>query len=219
MNTRSTQQAQHARRILVADPLKLFADACKAVVEPEFDVVAIVTDGAEIPEVVARVAPGVIVADAEMPRIDTLKSLGKYWGEKPAPKIVMLTTRFGSEICVEQFRLGASAIVSKQSDAHELVTALRSVVAGEHYISPNMTRAAVESVVREATSSKRRRLTDRQQQIFTLLTQGMSAKEIAYRLGVSQGNVYFHKNRVMSALNMNSDAELLRYAIQQEGAN
>jgi DNA-binding NarL/FixJ family response regulator len=47
----------------------------------------------------------------------------------------------------------------------------------------------------------------------------MSAKEIAYRLGVSQGNVYFHKNRVMSALNMNSDAELLRYAIQQEGAN
>jgi DNA-binding NarL/FixJ family response regulator len=170
MNTSSTQLEQSARRILVADPFKLFADACKTLVEPEFEVVAIVTDGAEIPEVVTRVAPGVILADAEMPRIDSLKSLGKSWGEEPAPKIVMLTTRSGTETCVEQFRLGASAIVSKQSDAHELVTALRSVVAGEYYISPNITRAAVESVVREATSSKRRRLTDRQQQIFRLLT-------------------------------------------------
>jgi DNA-binding NarL/FixJ family response regulator len=220
MDSNGTEQQQPAKRILIADSFRLYAEACKALLDPEFDVVAVVSDGAEIPGVAAGVAPDVVVADAEMPRLDMLKSLGKSSAEKTAPKLVMLRVRFGRETAVEQLRRGASAIVSKQSGAADLLEGVRLALAGGHYVSANITRAAVQSLVREATSRKRQRqLTDRQQQIIRLMTQGVSAKEIAYRLGITQGNVYFHKYRVMSVLNLSSNAELFRYVVQHGGAN
>ena len=141
--------------------------------------------------------PHVIVADAEMPRIGGLRSIGKSPDEGPFPKVVILTERFGRAVAVEQFRRGASAIVSKQGDANELLRAVRFAIAGKHYVSPTITPISTACLLREGTSCKRQRdITDRQQQIVRPLAQGMIAKEIAYSLGLSQATVYFHKNRV-----------------------
>ncbi len=219
MNVRRPLKKRQVVRILIADTFKLFGETCRTVFEPEFEVVGVVTDASEISGAAARLRPSVIVADAEMPRIDGLRSVEKSEGESSCPKVVMLTERFGSGIAIEHFRRGASAVVSKQCEPNELLRAVRFANAGKYYVSPNITPTSVASLLREGASCKRQReITDRQQQIVRLLAHGMIAKEIAYSLGVSQGTVYFHKNRVMSALNIRSNSELFRYAMQQEVA-
>ena len=219
MNVRRPQKKRQVVRILIADTFKLFGETCRTLFEPEFEVVGVVTNASEISEAAAELRPSVIVVDAEMPHIDRLRSVEKPPDERSCPKVVILTERFGSRVAVEQFRWGASAVVSKQCDASELLRAVRFAIAGKHYVSSTITPISVTRLLREGTSCKRQReITDRQQQIVRLLAQGMIAKEIAYSLGVSQGTVYFHKNRVMSALNIRSNSELFRYAMRQETA-
>ena len=220
MNTCRKRTNEEAARVVIADTYKLFAEACKHLLEPEFRVIAIVTNGAETAEVVARVSPDVIVADAEMPRINALGSFKKLrLASSQLPRLVMLTSRFGSETAIGEFRRGASAVVSKRGGAQELLTAIRSVLAGEYYVSKAITQASVDSLLKEASERRgQREITDRQRQILRLLAQGMAVKEVADFLGVSAGTAYFHKYRAMSVLNIRSNAELFRYVMQHEAA-
>src|SRR5207248_4905770 len=97
MNICRRRSKKEAMGIVIADTYRLFAEACKTLLEPEFEVTAIVTDGAEIPEVVARVSPELIVVDGEMPRIPPLAWYKALQGESSKlPKIVILTSRFGT---------------------------------------------------------------------------------------------------------------------------
>ena len=126
MNISSSPPNQEAMRIVIADTYRLFAEACKTLLQPEFKVIAIVTDGAEIPEVVARVSPELIVADAEMPRIRPFGCWKNLQGESSQfPKLVILTSRFGTETAIGEFRKGASAVVSKQCGTQELLRAVQ----------------------------------------------------------------------------------------------
>jgi DNA-binding NarL/FixJ family response regulator len=207
-------------RIVIADTYRLFAEACKTLLQPEFEVIAIVTDGVEIPEVVARDSPELIVADAEMPRIKPLGCYKKLRGESSQfPKLLILTSRFGTETAIGEFRKGASAVVSKQCDAQELLRAVRAVVLGEHYVSAAITQASLESLLKQASDCRGHlEITDRQHEILRLLAQGMAPKEVAGFLGVCAATVNFHKYKAMSLLNIRSNAELFRYVQRHEAA-
>ncbi len=220
MNICRSRSDQEAMRIVIADTYRLFAEACKTLLEPEFEVIAIVTDGAAIPEVVARVSPQLIVADAEMPRIRPLRYCKKLQGESfQFPKLVILTSRFGTETAIGEFRKGASAVVSKQCGAQELLRAVQLVALGEHYLSAAVTQASVESLLKQASDCRGHlEITDRQREILRLLAQGMAVKEVAEFLGVCVGTVNFHKYRAMALLNFRSNAELFRYVIQHEAS-
>ena len=106
MNISSGPVNQEASRIVIADTYRLFAEACKALLQPESKGIAIVTDGAEVPEVVAGVSPELIVADAEMPRIRPSGCCKKSSGcSRPQiPKLVILTSRFGTETAIGESR-------------------------------------------------------------------------------------------------------------------
>ena len=102
-------------RLLIADDHKLLADACKNLLEPEFQVLQVVTDGRELVKAAAQLKPDIIVLDIGMPRLNGLDAGEQIKQKSPAIKLVFLTMNAAAEVAAEAFRRGASGYVLKQS--------------------------------------------------------------------------------------------------------
>src|SRR5271170_1280655 len=112
-----------AIRILLADDHQLLADACKGLLEPEFQVVAVVTDGRSLLEQAALLKPDVIVLDISMPHLNGLDASSAIRHKFPAIKLVILTMNMAPEVAAEAFRRGVSGYVLKHTAAEELLIA------------------------------------------------------------------------------------------------
>jgi DNA-binding NarL/FixJ family response regulator len=206
-----------AARLLIADDHKLLADACKSLLEPEFQVVGVVTDGRALLKAAATLKPDVIILDIAMPQLNGLDAGEQIKHKLPSVRLVFLTMNLVPEVAAEAFRRGAAAYVLKHSAAEELVTAIRKVMRGESYLSPLIARETVTFLLnREKSGSQEKRLTKRQSEILQLLAEGMSMKEVANVLDLKPGTVAFHKYRIMDVLGVKTNAELLEYAIKRQ---
>lgn len=205
-------------RLLIADDHKLLAEACKSILEPEFDVVGIVTDGRAMVAAAAALKPDVVILDISMPQLNGLDAADQIKHRLPYIKLVFLTMNASAEVAAEAFRRGASGFVLKQSAAEELVVAIRKVIQGASYLSPLVARETVTFLLnrRNSATTKENRLTKRQSEILQLLLEGMSMKQVASMLDVKPGTVAFHKYRMMETLNVKTNAELLEYAIKRQ---
>ena len=206
-----------AARLIIADDHRLLADACKHLLEPQYEVVDVVTDGRSLVKSAMALKPDVIILDIAMPRLNGLDA-GEHIRQKlPATKLLFLTMNSAAEIAAEAFRRGAAAYVLKQSAAEDLLVAIRKVVQGESYLSPLIARETVTFLLNQGKPcSDERRITKRQSEILQLLAEGMSMKEVAGVLDLKPGTVAFHKYRMMETLGVRTNAELLEYAIKRQ---
>lgn len=203
-------------RVIIADDHKLVADACKRLLEEEFDVVSVVSDGRALLQAVSDLHPDVVVVDIGMPQLNGLDACSMLKEKYRAVKVVVLTMNANAEVAAESFRRGASGFVLKHCSADELVIAIRRVLRGDSYLSPLITKDTVEYLLRTgATYQEEKQITSRQREILQLLAEGKSMKEIAYILQLKAGTIAFHKYRIMEALGVKSNAELIEYAIKQ----
>ena len=208
-------EPRHRARLLIADDHTLLAEACKNLLEPEFDVVGIVDNGRALLQLVSELKPEIVILDIAMPQLNGLDAGKQIKHLLPATKLVFLTMNMSPEIAAEAFRRGASAYVVKSSAASDLVRAIRRALRSESYLSPDITKETVDFLLRSGTSqSLEKRLTPRQNEILHLLAEGMSMKEIAAVLNLKPGTVAFHKYKMMETLGLKSNAELLQYAIR-----
>jgi DNA-binding NarL/FixJ family response regulator len=208
-------EPRHRARLLIADDHTLLAEACKSLLEPEFDVVGIVDNGRALLQLASELKPEIVILDIAMPQLNGLDAGKQIKHLLPATKLVFLTMNMSPEIAAEAFRRGASAYVVKSSAASELVRAIRRALRSESYLSPDITKETVDFLLRSGTSqSLEKRLTPRQNEILHLLAEGMSMKEIAAVLNLKPGTVAFHKYKMMETLGLKSNAELLQYAIR-----
>jgi DNA-binding NarL/FixJ family response regulator len=206
---------RHRTRLLIADDHTLVAEACKNLLEPEFEVVGIVDNGRTLLQQVRELKPEVVILDIAMPQLNGLDAGDQIKRLLPATKLVYLTMNVSPEVAAEAFRRGASAYVVKHAAASELITAVRRAIRSESYLSPNITKETVDYLLRSGTTyAKEKRITHRQSEILQLLAEGMSMKEVANILNLKPGTVAFHKYRIMQTLGLKSNAELLQYAIQ-----
>lgn len=206
-----------AARLLIADDHQLMAEACKSLLEPQYQVVGIVTDGRSLIEAALALKPDVILLDIAMPQLNGLDAGEQIRHKLPAVKLVFVTMNATSEVAAEAFRRGASAYVLKQSAAEELVTAIRKVVRGESYLSPLIARETVTFLLNKGkTRTESKRITKRQSEILQLLAEGNSMKEVANILDLKPGTVAFHKYRMMETLGIKTNAHLLEYAIKRQ---
>ncbi len=204
-------------RILIADDHQLVAEACKSLLEPEFQVVGIVTDGRSLIKSAQSLKPDVILLDIAMPHLNGLDAAEQIRQKLPSAKLVFLTMNTAADIAAEAFRRGASAYVLKHSAAEELVTAIRKVVRGESYLSPLIAKETVVFLISKGrTRTEEKRITKRQSEILQLLAEGMSMKQVAAELDLKPGTVAFHKYRMMETLGVKTNAELLEYAIKRQ---
>ena len=202
-------------RLLIADDHTLVAEACKNLLEPEFQVLAIVKNGRELLEVVRELKPDLVILDVGMPQLNGLDAGEQVKQMLPSCKLVFLTMNMAPDIAAEAFRRGASGYVVKSAAAEELILAVRKALRSESYLSPLITKDMVEFLLlnRESVEAKKR-LTRRQSEILQLLAEGMTMKEIASTLNVKPGTVAFHKYNLMQTLGLKNNVDLLHYALK-----
>jgi DNA-binding NarL/FixJ family response regulator len=203
-------------RILIADDHRLLADACKSLLEPEFQVIGIVTDGRCLVDSAVELKPDIIILDIGMPHLNGLDAGAQVKRRLPGIKLIFLTMNIEAEIAAEAFRRGASAYVLKHSAADELLIAVRKAKQGLSYLSPLIAQETVTYLLRqEKQISKEKRITQRQSEILQLLAEGRSMKEVASIIDVRPGTVAFHKYRMMETLDIKTNAALLEYAFKR----
>ncbi|HSY99838.1 MAG TPA: response regulator transcription factor [Terriglobales bacterium] len=201
---------------MIADDHAFVADACKKLLEPEYDVVATVGDGRALVRIAATLKPQVIIIDIGMPLLNGLDAGQQIKQILRSVKLVFLTMNTDPVLAAEAFRRGASAFLLKTCAASELSVAIREVLKGMSYLSPAIAKETVDFLLRQDKEfiDEGQRLTERQREVLQLLTEGKSMKEVAYALNVTTNTVAFHKYRIMEILNAKSNAELVQYAIR-----
>jgi DNA-binding NarL/FixJ family response regulator len=211
------REPRPAARILIADDHQLVADACKNLLEPEFLVVGVVTDGRDLADAVTAFRPDIVLLDIYMPRLNGLDAGEQVKKKRPGIKLIFLTMTLAADIAAEAFRRGASGYVLKQSAGTELLLAVRKVNRGESYLSPLIAKETVTFLLnRGGPFTEEKRITKRQSEILQLLAQGLSMKQVASVIDVRPGTVAFHKYRMMETLNITTNAELLGYALKHQ---
>lgn len=206
----------HRTRILIADDHKLVAEACKRLLEPEFEVVGIVADGRSLVQAAEELRPEVIILDVTMPQLNGLDAGEQVRVKNRKVKLIYLTMNPRADVAAEAFRRGASGYVLKQCSSMELINAIHRVLHNEAYLSPLITKETVDFLLLSCGSLKEKKnLSFRQREVLQLLAEGKSMKEVAYHLCVQPGTVAFHKYKIMETLGLESTAELIEYALKE----
>jgi len=202
-------------RVLLADDHTLFLDALTKLLEPEFEVVGTVNDGRALLSRVPELSPDVVVVDISMPLLNGLDAGQQVKVLRPATKLIFLTQNQDANLAAEAFRRKASGYVLKSSAATELITAIREAMKGHTYVSPLVAERMISTLSNPMRQELRVELTPRQREVLQLLAEGRSMKEVASVLNVSIRTVEFHKRRIMEVLNLQTNADLVRYAVKQ----
>jgi DNA-binding NarL/FixJ family response regulator len=203
-------------RILIADDHNLVAELCKRLLETEFNVVGVVSDGHALVKAAGELRPDVIVLDIAMPVLNGLDAGSQVKEMLSTVKLVFLTMNPDVEVAAEAFRRGASGYLLKTCAATEMVIAVREVLRGKTYISSALSRDTIDFLRRQDKElvKEQERLTERQREVLQLLAEGKVMKEVGDILHMTTRTVAYHKYRMMEVLGARNNAELVKYAVR-----
>ena len=209
-----------AIEILIADDHRILREGLCALLRGHSDirVVAEANDGAEAVRLAAEVSPDVVVMDVAMPRVNGVEATRQILAQNPAIKVVILSLYSADRpLVAEAFRAGASGYLPKETSFDELATAIRSVMHGKTYISPECQNVARETLQHAAGADGAAGwpLTQREREVLRQVADGHAMKQIAVHLDLSVKTVETHRRQIMDKLGLHSVAELTKYAIRQ----
>ena len=182
--------------------------------EPDFQVVARCINGEEALAAVRQHNPDVLVTDLHMPRGDGLEILRVLRREKLPTKVVMLAAELEEDEIVEVLRLGVRGVVLKELAPQLLVECIRKVHAGEQWLDKQLSNWALEALLRRETAGRAGSgiLSPREIEIVRMVAGGLRNRELAQRLGVSEGTVKIHLHNIYKKLKVHSRLELVLHA-------
>jgi DNA-binding NarL/FixJ family response regulator len=202
-------------RLVLADDHPLVLDGLLRLFEPEPDmrVVARCGDGEAALRAVREHRPDILVLDLRMPRLDGMGLLRCLAREGLGGPTVLLTAGLGEDELVEAIRLGVRGVVLKEMAPDLLVRCVRTVHAGGQWLEREATGRALERLIaREIARPQLEHLTPREVELVCLANDGLRNKEIAARLGLTEGTVKVHLHRIYEKLGVASRVELLNCA-------
>jgi DNA-binding NarL/FixJ family response regulator len=207
-------------RIIIADDQALVRGGLRMILEAEGDleVVAEVEDGRQAVSMTRELLPDVILMDVRMPVVDGLAATRQIVAEGLPSRVLVLTTFDNDEVVYEALRAGASGFLLKTAPPATLGAAVRTVAGGDALLAPSVTRRLIEDFVGHARAVSRSpaldELTQREREVLEIIGRGLSNREIADRLVVSEATVKTHVNRVFAKLQLRDRTQAVIFAYE-----
>jgi DNA-binding NarL/FixJ family response regulator len=204
-------------KVLVADDHKIFRAGVKRLIEesPDIEVAGEASDGFDAIAKLRREDWDVVLLDINMPNKSGLDIVRQMKLEKPKLPILILSMYPEEQYAVRALKAGAAGYLTKDSESEELIAAIHKVVKGGRYATPALLEKLLFELDGERGVPKHHALSEREYQIFEQIIQGKSLTEIADAMAISVKTVSTYRTRVLEKMNMENNAELIHYAIQQ----
>lgn len=204
-------------RVLVVDDQELVRAGFRMVLERNgVDVVGEAVDGQDAVGLAAALAPDVVLMDVRMPRMDGIEATRRIVGQRPATRVVVLTTFDLDEYVYEAVRAGASGFLLKDISPADLVHAVAVVARGDALLAPALTRRLLDRFVARPLPGARPEalagITDREQDVLRLVARGRSNAEIAADLFLSEATVKTYVSRMLTKLDLRDRVQLAVFA-------
>jgi len=202
-------------RVLLADDHAILRQGLVMLIEgqPDMHVVAQAATASEAISLAQSETPDVAVLDVSMPDGGGATAAEHIRAVCPAVRIVALTRHSDNAYVRRLMQAGATGYVLKKSAADTLITAIRTVAAGDTYLEPSLAEAMAERPHRRGVSDNPERLTPREEEVLREVAWGRSSKEIATILAISTKTVESYKATGLEKLKLRSRSDIVRYAI------
>ncbi len=208
--------------IVLADDHKMFRQGVKKIIDETDDlkVVGEVGDGLELLELLKSTSPQMVILDVSMPKMRGVEATREIKMMDPRIKILILTMHRNKELLYHCFSAGAEGYLLKEDTDTELFSAIDAIRQGRSYVSPILSLDLADDLARVFTGRQDRpdrpleRLTLREREVLTLISEGKSRKEIADSLYISVHTVGHHRTNIMRKLQIKKTADLIKYAVR-----
>jgi len=208
-------------RVLLVDDHPLYLEGLRSLLAARgFQVIGTAHDGMQAQSLARHLRPDLILMDVNMPRCDGLEATKHIKEELPDTKIVMLTVAAEGDILFEALKFGASGYLLKSLEGKQFFTLLDNVLEGETTISPEMATKVLAEFAKKGAEHPTKTdqlitLTRRQNEVLDLTAQGLSNKEIANSLHITEATVKYHVSQILERLQLKSRYQLAKYARQR----
>lgn len=208
-------------RVFLADDHAVVRSGLRLLLEsqPDLRIVGEAENGRETVHRVRELKPDVVLMDIEMPDINGIEATRQIKETVPAVAILALTMYENDQYFFEMLRAGASGYVPKRAAPDELVTAIRAVSRGEVFLYPSLAGRLVQDYFQRVDTGEQTAVTDeltpREQEVLTLIAEGLSNAEIADQLVISVKTVDRHRENIMRKLNLHNRVDLVKYALRK----
>ena len=205
-------------RIFLADDHAVLRDGLHYLLDaqPDLQVVGDAGNGREAVRRCAQLHPDVALLDIAMPELNGLEAARQIRQAKPDTQVVILSMYSTAEHVTGALRAGAGGYVLKESAGLEVVTAVRSVHAGQRYLSQKITDLLIDDYILQTDGASRPldRLTGREREVLQLVVEGHTSADIGRRLSISVKTVETYRSRIMHKFNLQDLPALIKFALQ-----
>lgn len=205
--------------VLLADDLTLVREGLAALcqAQPAYKVVGQCSEGAAALQMIQAQRPDIAVLDMNLPDLHTLEIVRRVREANLPTRMVVLSTRRDRKTVVEALRCGVNAFLLKSVPSNQLLEAFEQILDGGIYVSPQLELSKIFSAGgKSAPEDPLESLSAREYQVFSLLVEGVRAKEIAARLDLSPKTVDTYRASLMRKLDIHDVAGLVKFAIQRD---
>ncbi|HRN68960.1 MAG TPA: response regulator transcription factor [Promineifilum sp.] len=208
-------------RLLLADDHAVVRSGLRLLLEaqPDLAIIGEAENGEEAIRRTAELRPDVVLMDIEMPGMNGIEAARRIKAQSPGTSVLALTMYEDDQYFFEMLRAGASGYVPKRAAPDELASAIRAVSRGEVFIHPSLAGRLVQDYLQrrdvEVQEQPTGDLTPREQEVLTLIAQGLSNNEIADQLVISAKTVDRHRENIMRKLNLHNRVDLVKYALRK----
>jgi DNA-binding NarL/FixJ family response regulator len=208
--------------VLVVDDHELFRRGLTMLlgVEQGIEVVGEASDGAEGTELAVSSAPDVVLLDVRMPKQSGIEACVAIKAASPTTKIVMLTVSDEEADLYEAVKNGASGYLLKDSSIEEVAQGIRVVAEGQSLISPSMAAKLIDEFKTMSRPDRSQgpalKLTERELDVLRLVAKGLSNRDVAHRLAISENTVKNHVRNMLEKLQLHSRMEAVMYAVREK---
>lgn len=208
-------------RILIADDHTLVRQGLRKILEaqPGWEVVAEAGDGREAIQQALELVPDVVILDIAMPRLNGVEAVQQIVRRAPNTRVLVLSMYVDEAYVTRAVRAGALGYLLKDSADVDLIRAVTAVSNGKSFFSPAVARIILDEYGRQLTergaTDRYDTLSEREREVFQLIAEGLSNKEVAEVLHISPATVETHRARLMEKLDVHSTAELVLCAVRK----